>query len=291
MGIFGIFMAGGFMAGLGIALAGVLAVANKKLFVYEDPRIDELEELLPKTNCGACGCAGCRAFSEKLVAGQATPAQCTVSSPDQVKTIALYLGVNAGSIDKKVARLACAGGRHVAYLRAKYSGYDSCRAAAVVSGGGKECAWGCLGLADCANVCDFGAITMDIHSLPVVDANKCTACNDCVEICPKGLFSLQPIVNKLWVACKNQADGETAEKACEVACTGCGRCAADAKPNVIQIVNNLAVINYDFNADAERSATERCPTGAIVWWETPNSSKKGTSAKKILRNGELPVLK
>ena len=58
MGIFGIFMAGGFMAGLGIALAGVLAVANKKLFVYEDPRIDELEELLPKTNCGACGCAG-----------------------------------------------------------------------------------------------------------------------------------------------------------------------------------------------------------------------------------------
>lgn len=291
MELSGLLMAGGFMATLGVALAGVLAVANKKLFVFEDPRIDELEELLPKTNCGACGCAGCRAFSERLVAGQATPAQCTVSSPEQVKTIALYLGVNAGSIEKKVARLACAGGRHVAYLRAKYSGYESCRAATVVSGGGKECAWGCLGLADCANACDFGAITMDIHSLPVVDANKCTACNDCVEICPKGLFSLQPITNQLWVNCKNKADGETAEKSCEVACTGCGRCAADAKPNVIQIVNNLAVINYDFNADAERSAIERCPTGAIVWWDTPNSAGKGSSAKKILRNGDLPVLK
>lgn len=291
MELSGLLMAGGFMATLGVALAGVLAVANKKLFVFEDPRIDELEELLPKTNCGACGCAGCRAFSERLVAGDALPAQCTVSSPEQVKTIALYLGVNAGSIEKKVARLACAGGRHVAYLRAKYSGYDSCRAASVVAGGGKECAWGCLGLADCANVCDFGAITMDIHSLPVVNANKCTACNDCVEICPKGLFSLQPITNQLWVACKNQADGETAEKACEVACTGCGRCAADAKPNVIKIVNNLAVINYDFNADAERQAINRCPTGAIVWWDNPNQSQRGTSAKKILRNGDLPVLK
>jgi electron transport complex protein RnfB len=184
-------VAGGFMAGLGVLLALMLAFANKKLYVFEDPRIGEVEDLLPKSNCGACGTAGCRDFAEKVVDGSVVAAQCTVSTPQQRQGIADLLGVAAGTIEKKVARLACGGGQHVAFLRARYQGLRTCRAAAVVSGGGKECAWGCLGLADCANVCSFGAITMDAHGLPVVDSEKCTACNDCVEVCPKGLFSLE----------------------------------------------------------------------------------------------------
>jgi electron transport complex protein RnfB len=127
--------------------------------------------------------------------------------------IADLLGVDAGSVEKRVARLACAGGRHVAFLRARYAGHKTPAAPRPWSrGGGKDCAWGCLGLADCANVCTFDAIHMDAHGLPVVDADKCTACNDCVEVCPKGLFSLEPVSRKLWVACKNLADGDTAEK-------------------------------------------------------------------------------
>lgn len=279
-----------FMVLLGGVLASLLAVAARRFFVAEDARIEAVEELLPKSNCGACGEAGCRAFAEKLVAGAVVPAQCTVASPDQRASIASLLGVAAGEIEKHIARLACAGGRHVAYLRARYAGHDSCRAAAVVAGGGKECAWGCLGLADCARVCQFGAITMDHHGLPVVDADRCTACNDCVEVCPKGLFSLEPVSHRLWVACKNQADGPTAEAACEVACTACGKCVADAAPKLIQLVNNLAVINYDWNDRAERRAIERCPTGAIVWFETPQHAVKGPLARRVLRNEPLPLL-
>jgi electron transport complex protein RnfB len=254
--------AGAFMALLGVALAGVIAFANRRLYVYEDPRIDQVEELLPKSNCGACGTAGCRNFAEKVVAGEIMPAQCTVNAPAQNTVIADLLGVDAGSVEKRVARLACAGGRHVAYMRARYAGHTSCRAAAVVSGGGKDCAWGCLGLADCAEVCDFDAIHMDAHGLPVVDADKCTACNDCVEVCPKGLFSLEPVSRKLWVACKNLADGDTAEKSCEVACTACGKCVVDSAPGVMKLENNLAVIDYAQNARAAKQAIERCPTGA-----------------------------
>ena len=273
------------MATLGIGLAGMLAFANRKLFVFEDPRIEEVENRLPKSNCGACGQPGCRAFAEKVVAGNLMPAQCTVSSPEQRNGIADFLGVAAGDVEKKVARLACAGGRHVAFLRARYAGHDSCRAAAVVSGGGKECAWGCLGLADCANVCTFDAIHMDLHGLPVVDADKCTACNDCVEVCPKGLFSLEPVSRRLWVACKSQA-----EAACEVACTACGKCVADAPPGLMKLNGNLAAINYELNAWATRVPIERCPTGAIVWFDNPNHAVKGAVAKKVLRNEPLPVL-
>jgi len=278
------------MLALGAGLAAMLAIASRKLYVHEDERIGEVEERLPKSNCGACGQAGCRAFAEKVVAGDVSPAECSVSSPAQRQDIADFLGIAAGHAEKKMARLACAGGRHVSFLRARYYGHKSCRAAAVVSGGGKECAWGCLGLADCASVCTFGAITMDLHGLPQVDAEKCTGCGDCVDVCPKKLFSVHPISHQLWVACKNQADGTTAEASCEVACTACGKCVAEAVPGLMKLDRNLAAINYDLNTWAQRKTIDRCPTGAIVWFDNPNRAVKGAAAKKILRNEHLPVL-
>ncbi|MDO9600936.1 MAG: 4Fe-4S dicluster domain-containing protein, partial [Rhodocyclaceae bacterium] len=204
--------------------------------------------------------------------------------------IADLLGVAAGSIEKKVARLACAGGKHVAYTRARYAGLKSCRAAAVVGGGGKECAWGCLGLGDCEVVCSFDALHLDEHGLPRVDADKCSACNDCVEVCPKGLFSLEPVSRRLWVACKNRADGDTAEASCEVACTACGKCVADAPPGLMHLDGELAVVRYELNVWATQGPIERCPTGAIVWFATPNQAVKGAVAKKILRQDALPQL-
>lgn len=276
------------MAGLGGLLALLLAIASKKLYVFEDPRIEQVEELLPHSNCGACGTAGCHNFAEQAVAGQIEPGRCTVNSPDQNKNIASLLGVALGDIEKRVARLACAGGKHVATMRAKYAGLSSCRAATVAGGGGKSCAWGCLGLGDCADVCDFDAITMDSHGLPVVDVDKCTACGDCVDICPKSLFSLQVMSHKLWMACRNEDDGDAAEAACEVACTACERCVVDAAPGLIHMERNLAVIDYAKNELASRKAIERCPTGAIVWLEG-GSASKGKAAKKIIRIEPLPA--
>ncbi len=122
------------MAGLGGLLAVLLAIASKKLYVFEDPRIEQVEELLPHSNCGACGTAGCHNFAEKAVAGEIEPGRCTVNSPDQNKSIANLLGVALGDIEKRVARLACAGGKHVATMRAKYAGLSSCRAATVAGG-------------------------------------------------------------------------------------------------------------------------------------------------------------
>lgn len=277
------------MAALGVLLAALLAFANRRLYVYEDPRIDAVEDLLPKSNCGACGLAGCRNFAEKLVAGDIVAAQCTVMSPDGTAQVAGLLGVDAGEVEKRVARLACAGGKHVAYTRARYAGLTTCRAAAVVSGGGKECIWGCLGLGDCVAVCDQDAIALDAHGLPVVDSSRCTACNDCVEVCPKGLFSLEPVSHRLWVACRNRADGDDAEASCEVACTACGKCVADAVPGLLKLSNNLVEVDYDWNDRAQASVIDRCPTGAIVWFTDPDHPQRGHEAKKILRHEPLPT--
>jgi electron transport complex protein RnfB len=277
-----------FMGALGIILASVLALANKKLHVHEDPRIDEVEEMLPATNCGACGCPGCRAFAEACVAGKTNPSKCTVSSRQMVAFIAEYLGVEVGDHEKIVARLACAGGNHVARMRAEYSGLESCRAAVAAGGGGKACAWGCLGLGDCEVSCAFDAIYMDSHGLPVVVEDKCVACNDCVEACPLDLFSLHPVSHRLWVACKSLAQGEDALADCEVACTGCARCAMDAPEGLICIKNSLAVVDYSKNHLATPIPIERCPTGAIVWREE-GLTIKGSAAKRIIRKEPLPV--
>jgi len=282
-------IAASFMAVLGLLLAAALALANRRLAVAEDPRIDQVEDLLPHANCGACGTAGCRQFAEKLVQGQVDPGQCTVNSREMNQVIAKFLGVELGKHEKRVARLACAGGAHVARNRASYSGLNTCRAAALVSGGGKGCTWGCLGFGDCEQVCDFDAIDMSQQGLPVVDVEACTACGDCVDICPKHLFSLHPVSHRLWVACMNREFGDEAEAECEVACTACGRCAQDAPEGLIAIDQNLAVIDYGKNALASRVAMERCPTGAIVWLDDLQGSLKGRDAKRVVRRQPLPL--
>ena len=70
------------------------------------------------------------------------------------------------------------------------AGLESCRAAALVSGGGKGCSWGCLGLAIASGSAISTPSIWSRHGLPVVTEVKCTACGDCVEVCPKSLFSL-----------------------------------------------------------------------------------------------------
>ncbi len=278
-----------FMLGLGGILGAILALASKKLAVREDPRIDRVEEMLPHANCGACGFPGCRPFAEAVVKGDAPPSKCSVNTAEGTADIARFLGVDAGTTEKRVARLACQGGSNVARFKAAYTGEPTCRAAVAAGGGGKACSWGCLGLADCMKSCTFDAIHMDEHDLPVVDVDKCVACNDCVVACPLDLFSLQPISRKLWVACKSLAEGDEALAECEVACTACARCAADAAPGLIAMKNNLPVVDYRKNHLASKMAIERCPTGAIVWLEG-GEVLKGASAKKIIRKEPLPII-
>lgn len=265
-----ILTAAGVMAGLGLVFGTILALSYRFLKVQEDPRIEEVEGMLPGSNCGACGEPGCRALAEKIVDGVVAPSKCTVSSPSGIEAIADFLGVEAGEQEKVVARLHCAGGTGRAFRVASYEGFESCRGAHLVGGGGLECTWGCLGLADCEEACTFDAIEMNALKLPEVDPELCTACGDCVDACPRDLFSLVPVSQKLIVQCRAPLAADEARRVCQVACDACGRCAADAAPGLIRMENDLPVVDYaEAQGPAEPSATWRCPTGAIRWveWE------------------------
>jgi Na+-translocating ferredoxin:NAD+ oxidoreductase RNF subunit RnfB len=255
----------GFLTGLASLLGVVLALANARLKVFEDPRIDAVTDMLPGSNCGACGLPGCRIFAEQAVAGKVQPGECRVGGPDTAHSVADYLGVDPGAVEKLVARLLCAGGSNVAVQMAEYVGYPSCRSAAAVGGGGKGCRYGCLGFGDCQQVCDFDAIIMSPTGLPIVDVEKCTACGDCVEICPKDILVLRPLKQHLLVQCKSELEGDAILELCKVACTACGKCVADAPQGLLKMKKNLPELNDELLHLETPDTIKRCPTGAITW--------------------------
>jgi Na+-translocating ferredoxin:NAD+ oxidoreductase RNF subunit RnfB len=260
-----ILLAVAILGGIGLVFAALIALANRRLRVWEDPRIDVVTGMLPGANCGACGVPGCRALAEQLVSGARQPAGCNVATVDVKGEIAAYLGVDAGSAVKVVARMHCAGGMHVARQQAEYRGLPTCAAAAAVAGGGKGCAWGCLGLADCVRSCTFDAMTMSADGIPLIDVETCTACGDCVAACPKDLLALHPVDRHLLVQCRNLVSGDEALEECRVACTACGKCVMDAAPGLISVASGVAAVDYRLNDMADAAAIARCPTGAIVW--------------------------
>lgn len=257
----------GIMGGLTFFFSVILAVSNRFLHVEGDPTVEGLQSLLPGANCGACGDAGCQIFAEKLARGEHQASDCSVATIDIIDNIADFLDIDAGTQVKRVARLHCAGGTVEAHQLAEYRGFESCSAAALVSCGGKGCPWGCLGLADCKVVCEFNAIEMNSNGLPQVNAERCTACGDCVTACPQNLFEIMPADSKLLIQCSNPLASDDATSLCSVACDACGRCAADAVPGLIQMENNLPVIKDQQELDANENVVQRCPTGAIVWLE------------------------
>ncbi len=133
------------MGALGLLFSAGLSLANKKLYVAEDPRITEVTEALPGANCGACGYAGCANFSENIILGQAELSACNVASSDAVEEIAGILGVEATAGEPQVARIMCQGGDAEATKKAEYIGIQSCLAADLMAGGEKQCYFGCMG--------------------------------------------------------------------------------------------------------------------------------------------------
>lgn len=266
------------LAALAISLSGILLLAGRFLRVTEDPRLEPLVALLPGTNCGGCGKPGCRAFATALLAGEASPAGCSVSPPAAQQRIADFLQVAVGVAERRVARLACAGDRNAAPVLASFEREPRCATAAVVGGGGKACAWGCLGFGDCERACGYAAITMSPAGLPVVDEALCTACGDCVRACPKDLFRIVPEKQQLWIACNNPLAGNALLETCRVACTACARCVQDA-PDWLRLERNLPRLIEGALGRPSRAAIDRCPTGAIVWF-SHGKPEPGASARR-----------
>ncbi len=230
---------------LGLLFGVGLSLASKKFCVSSDPKIEKIQDNLPGANCGACGMAGCSGLAEALTEGKCGIDKCTVASEESKIKISEILGVEFKKTLKKVAVLRCAGGNRVGD-KFLYGGIRDCISANQVLKGQKNCTYGCLGFGDCERICPFGAIKVsEKNGLPVIDRNKCKACNKCVIACPKKLFVLVPFNMRICVLCSSHDTGKATRSVCPVGCISCRLCEKACKFDAIHVVDNLAVIDYN----------------------------------------------
>ena len=185
------------LGGIGITVGIVLAAASKIFYVYVDPKILAIEDVLPGANCGGCGLPGCSANAEAIVAGRAAANSCVAAGSDVAEAIAGIMGLTIEAKEPDIARPGCYYGVAQADQKYHYDGLNDCRAVALLGGGMKVCSIGCLGLGTCAKACPFDAIVMGPEGLPVVDEIKCTGCGTCERVCPKAIINLSSVTRRI----------------------------------------------------------------------------------------------
>lgn len=185
------------MGGLGLVVGIGLAIASKIFYVYVDPKILAVDDILPGANCGGCGYPGCSSNAEAIVAGKSAPNSCVAAGPEVAEAIAAVLGVSVEAKEPDIALPGCTYGTDDAETKYLYDGLNDCRAAAMLNGGMKVCTIGCLGLGTCAKVCPFNAIVMGPDKLPKVIESRCTGCGTCERACPKHIITLSSITRRI----------------------------------------------------------------------------------------------
>jgi len=266
------------MGALGLVASVILFIVSKKFYVEEDPRIEQVEEALPSSNCGGCGYPGCKGFAEALVnADTLDGLHCPVGGNEVMKQVAEILGKEAVEQPPFVAVVKCAGTLSMRPKTSVYEGTPSCKIEHSLYSGDTDCEYGCLGQGDCAAVCEFDALHMDpVTGLPVVNEDKCTACNKCVTECPRDIMALWPQGRKnrkIYVACVNEEKGGTARKYCSAACSACSKCSDVCKYDAINIENNLAFIDPEA-CKLCRKCVDVCDAHNIIASNFPEKKKR-----------------
>lgn len=262
---------------LGALFGLVLAFASKKFHVDVDPKIEQIIEVLPSANCGACAFPGCSGYADAIVQKGVSVSLCAPGGAETAKKIAEIMGVTASEKERQIARIHCqSGGYNNTFFRYDYQGIDSCKAAASLSSGPNLCSWGCVYQNDCVKACPFDALIVDENGQRIVIEDKCTGCGACVKACPRSLIELVPVSKKVHILCASRDKGPLAKKNCgnTTACIGCGICSKKCPVQAITIVNNLAIIDYAKCINCGICA-KACPTKAIT-------DLKGTRKKAVI---------
>lgn len=257
------------LLGLGAIFGLILGYFANIFRIEENPLIEKISEILPGSNCGACGFAGCVALAEAIASGKGSIDTCRIGGRETATNIAKLLGITEENIsyEKYIVVPLCKGGKSSAMKNAKVRGVKTCKIANNLQLSEKVCKYSCLGYGDCVLVCPFNAIKMNEEGLPEINSSLCTGCGICVKECPRGILNLFPLKNRVLALCKNTEKGSAVRNACKVGCITCYICEKKCPQNAIRIENNLPVIDIE-KCNLCGICINVCPTKTLSLLET-----------------------
>jgi Na+-translocating ferredoxin:NAD+ oxidoreductase subunit B len=135
--------------------------------------VDQIEDLLPQTQCTKCGYAGCRPYAEAIAQGTAEINQCPPGGTQGIVRLAQLLGRPASAM----APLNPA------------NGTERARPVAVI-----DEAW-CIGCTLCIQACPVDAIVGAAKYMHSIIPELCTGCDLCVAPCPMDCISMEPLAD------------------------------------------------------------------------------------------------
>ncbi len=156
------------LGGLSILFGAVLGFAAVKFKVEGDPLVEQIDALLPQTQCGQCGHPGCRPYAQAIVAGEAIN-KCPPGGQATINALADLLDVEAPSLDAEHGEHLDV--KRVAFIREEV----------------------CIGCTKCIQACPMDAILGARQQTHTVIADECTGCDLCVEPCPVDCIDMIPV--------------------------------------------------------------------------------------------------
>ncbi len=152
---------------LAIVFGVILGFAAIRFKVEGDPIVEQIDKLLPQTQCGQCGYPGCKPYAEAISNGDAIN-KCPPGGQSTIEALADLL-------DREVIPLDAEHGEEkpktVAYIREDE----------------------CIGCTKCIQACPVDAILGAAKQMHTVIVSECTGCDLCVEPCPVDCIDMIPV--------------------------------------------------------------------------------------------------
>ncbi len=154
-----------FLAGLVILLAALLVIGNRFFPPESEPIVDQLEQLLPRIQCGQCGYAGCRAYAEAIASGSVPINRCPPGGTETIRELANIMGLPTKKLREDLGQASL---DQVAWIDENL----------------------CIGCNLCSRVCPVDAIAGVPQMMHTVIAIHCTGCELCLPPCPVDCIEL-----------------------------------------------------------------------------------------------------
>ena len=156
------------LGSLALVFGAILGFAAVRFKVEGDPVVEQLDALLPQTQCGQCGYPGCRPYAQAIANGDAIN-KCPPGGQATINAIADLLDVEAPTLDEEHGEESAV--KNVAYIREDE----------------------CIGCTKCIQACPVDAILGAAKQMHTVIVDECTGCDLCVEPCPVDCIDMVPV--------------------------------------------------------------------------------------------------